>query len=124
MANNNLFANIARRATTLSPLMEGRDKMETKDIIEQYPDGVTVTAFDMVGSGDEAYPVFVFAEEPTKFAFGGAVFKSIVLAWIENFEGSISDASAALTATGGVRMVFEHTTTKQGRSLTNVKIPD
>lgn len=124
MANNNLFANIARRATTLSPLMEGREKMETKDIIEQYPNGVTVTAFDMVGTGEDAYPVFNFAEEPQKFAFGGAVFKSIVLAWIENFEGSISDASSALSATGGVKMVFEHTTTKQGRSLTNVKIPD
>jgi dihydroorotase len=104
--------------------MEGKDKMEMKEIIATYPDGITVNAFDMVGSGEDAYPVFTFQEEPTKFCFGGAVFKSIVQAWVSNFEGSVSDASAALAATGGVKMIFEHTVTKQGRSLTNVKIPD
>lgn len=120
----NMFAEIAKKATTLSPLMEGRNKIEMREIIAKYPNGITVNAFDMLGTGDESYPVFTFTEEPKSFAFGGAVFKSIVLAWIANFDGSISDASDALTASGGVKMLFEHTTTKQGRSLTNVRIPE
>lgn len=120
----NIFQTIAIKATTLSSLMEGREKIETKTIIEKYPNGITVTEFDMIGSGDDAYPVFVFAEDNTVFAFGGAVFKSIVQAWISNFEGSVSDASAALKATGGVRMKFEHSVTKTGRSITTVRIPE
>jgi hypothetical protein len=124
MANSNIFAQIARKATSLSPLMEGRTKISMREIIERYPDGVTVTAFDMLGSGADAYPVFIFAEDPTVFAFGGAVMGSIVGAWIQQFGGSVEDASDGLASAGGVRMVFEHSTTKTGRSLTSVRIPE
>lgn len=121
---NNIFASIAKQTTSLSKLMEGRDKIETREIIAKYPQGITVYAFDMLGKGDDAYPVFLFKEEPAKFAFGGAVFKSIVLAWLGQFDGSVEDCSASLGASGGVRMIFKTSVTKNGRSITTVEIPD
>lgn len=122
---NNIFANIARKTTTISSLMEGRDKMETRDIIAKYPTGITVYAFDMIKSSEEdSYPVFLFKEEPNKFAFGGAVFKSIVESWLNQFDGSVEDCSAALGASGGVKMIFKSAVTKNGRSITTIVIPD
>lgn len=122
---NNIFANIARQATTLSKIMDGRNKMEMREIISKYPQGITVYAFDMIKSGEQdSYPVFLFKEEPACFAFGGAVFKSIVESWIGQFDGSIEECSSALGASGGVKMIFHTSTTKNGRTITTVEIPD
>lgn len=122
---NNIFAQLARKTTTLSPIMEGRTKMETRDIIAKYPQGITVYAFDMINSSaEETYPVFLFKEEQDKFAFGGAVFKSIVESWIHQFDGSIDDCSSALGASGGVKMIFKTSVTKNGRSITTIEIPE
>lgn len=121
---NNIFAKSARKATTLSPLMENREKMPTEEIINKYPDGITVTCFDIIGTGENAYPVFIFEEEPDKFAFGGYVFKQIVDAWVNQFEGAIDDCANSLKASGGVKMIFKTSTTKNKRTVTTIEIPD
>lgn len=125
--NSNLFANIARRATTISPIIEGKTKIPVAEIISTYPDGITITAFDMVQGTDQqgnatSYPVFVFAEDETRFGFGGTVLKNIVHAWIEAFEGDIESCSKALAANGGVKLRFAQGHTKAGRSVTTIDV--
>ena len=123
----NMFASIARKATTLSPIIEGKTKISVGDIIEDYPNGITVTAFDMVSGTDQngnpdIYPVFVFSEDDTRFGFGGHVFKNICEAWIKNFEGDIETCSKALEANGGVKLKFGQARTKAGRNVTTIEV--
>lgn len=114
----NIFSSIARRETTLSPLMEGKEKLDTDDVIKLYPKGFTVNGFDMVKAGVDSYPVLTIKEDSTKFIFGGAIMNNICLAWIEAFDGDIEAASEALNESGGVKMMFEKTRTKTGNNLT------
>ena len=114
----NIFTSIARRETTLSPLMEGREKLETDDIIKLYPDGFTIIEFDVVNAGLDSYPVLIFKEDTEKFIFGGTVLKNICNGWVEQFDGDIESASNALKSAGGVKMKFEKTRTKNGNNLT------
>lgn len=122
-----MFAELARKATVLSPIIEGKEKISVGDIINIYPDGITVTDFDMVTSTDrdgnpDTYPVFCFAEDTSKFGFGGSVFKTICEQWILNFDGDIETCSKALKAAGGVKMIFAQAKTKAGRNVTTIEI--
>lgn len=124
---SNMFANIARKATSLSPLIEGKTKISVSEIIESYPEGITLTSFDMVSSTDQNgnpsnYPVFVFAEDSTKFGFGGTVLKNITSAWLESFEGDVDACAKALTANGGVKLKFAQGKTRNGRNITTIEV--
>lgn len=123
----NMFAELARKATVLSPIIEGKEKISVGDIIANYPNGITVTEFDMVTSVDkdgnpDTYPVFVFAEDTSKFGFGGSVFKNICENWIHHFDGDIETCAKALQAGGGVKMIFSQAKTKAGRPVTTIEI--
>lgn len=124
----NMFASLARKATTLSPIIEGKEKISVGEIIEKYPDGITLINFDMVNGTDQNtgepsnYPVFTFKEDSKKFGFGGHVLKNIINVWLANFEGDIETCSKALEAAGGVKLKFSRSTTKAGRSVTVVEV--
>lgn len=120
----NMFATVARKETSLSQLMDGRERISMDDIIRDYPQGVTVNAFDFIGSGDDAYPVFLFAENPQKFAFGGTVFAGVARAWGDMFDGDLERASQELKTAGGVKMVFAKSRTKNGNTCTTVTVLD
>ena len=112
----NIFASIARKATTLSPMMEGRERMGIDELIANYPDGVTITAFDMISTGVDSYPVLNIAEDSNV--------NNIVHDWLEHFEGDIDTANNALAAAGGVRVKFAKSRTKSGNNLTTVQVLD
>lgn len=118
----NMFADLARKATTLSPIMEGRDKISVAEIIESYPEGVTINSFDMIATrrnGEmSTYPVFTFTEDDSKFGFGGTVLKSIVEVWLDAFDDDQSACNAALKAQGGCKCKFARGLTKEGRNCT------
>ena len=123
----NMFADLARKATVLSPIIEGKEKISVGDIVANYPDGITVTEFDIVNTTDkdgnpDTYPVFVFAEDTSKFGFGGSVFRTICDNWLDHFDGDIETCAKALNAAGGVKMIFSQTKTKAGRSVTTIKV--
>lgn len=123
----NMFAELARKATVLSPIIEGKTKISVGDIIATYPEGITITDFDMVTSTDkdgnpDTYPVFVFSEDTSRFGFGGSVFKNICDNWIEHFDGDIETCAKALQAGGGVKMIFAQARTKSGRNVTTIKV--
>ena len=123
----NMFAQMAQRATTLSPIMTGREKITVEDIIANYPDGITVVEFDMITTPDQngqpsTYPVIAFAEDSSRFIYGGKALYDICTLWVSNFDGDIDATSAALKAAGGVKIKLAKSHTKQGRNFTQVEV--
>lgn len=123
----NMFAELAKRATVLSPIMTDREKVSTEDIIKNYPDGITVIEFDLVTTPDkdgnnQTYPVIGFKEDETKFLYGGKALMDIVAVWLSHFEGDIESTSAALKAAGGIKIQLEPARTKTGRNFTRVNV--
>ena len=123
----NMFATLAKRATTLSAIMEGREKITTEDVIKNFPDGITITEFDVVTTPDangnpSTYPVIAFAEDNTKFLYGGKALNDVVTTWLANFEGDVETTSNALKAAGGVKIQLTAGKTKQGRNFTRVDV--
>lgn len=116
------FRSAAQNATTISKLMENRTRLTIDDVIKNYPQGVTITGFDLVQSDDNPYAVVICAEAPDKFFFGGSILTKIVNEWVKSYDGDIDAASSDLGESGGVRMQFSHGRTKKGNSLTLVKV--
>ena len=121
---SNRFTKIAEKATSLSPLMNGREKIDIDEIISYYPYGITITEFDIITTGVDTFPVFLFEEDNTKFGFGGIVLHQIIDSWVQEFEGDIEATSKALKADGGVKMKFKKSRTKTGNNVTLIEILD
>lgn len=77
-----LFKDFAKEKTTVSRLMEGREKGSTKDItgIE-----LTLSDFDIVSNSQGSYTVCVYEEMPGYFYFGGAIITDIITSGVEKF---------------------------------------
>ena len=121
MKNLNLKA-LAVESTQFSELTVNREKTETDDIIKKYPDGITITGFDFVTTAKDRYPVIVFAEDDTKFFFGGYLFTKLFDYWIEKSDGTVEEVSNYLKEIGGLRLRLFKTRTKAGNSLTNFEV--
>lgn len=116
------FKSTAISATTLSPLMDGRERLTMDSVISKHPDGVTIKNFDIIDSDDKPYAVVTCFEEPDSFFFGGAVLTKIVQQWIRAYDGDIDAASHDLEESGGVKVQFSHGKTKKGNNITMVKV--
>ena len=123
----NKFAEIAKKETSLSRIMEGRTKVTQESIMQKFPDGVTVTEFDFLTVNDPkkgvtTFPVLTIAEEPTLCFFGGAILSKICAAWASACDGDAEQASEELKAAGGCKMKFVNSRTKSGNNITLVEI--
>lgn len=118
----NIFKEIAKKETTLSYLMSGREKIDTDEIIANYPDGITVTEFEVIQVGEDMYPVVTFSEDNTKFYNGGSVLMKICSGWLEHFSGDNESANIALAKTGGVKCKLSKSKTKSGNNITVIDI--
>lgn len=123
MANNVNFRKIALDEMSLSPLMAGRDKIATDDLIGQT---VTVVAFDfatITDKGEEkTFPVLLLEEYPENYYNGGILLSKLCVAWAAAFDGDVEEASNALAEQGGVKLKFTSTRTKSGNNLTSVQV--
>jgi len=103
-----MFADIAKKAVANSTVREGRELITTEEILRNYPDGITITEFDILtrrdGSNLVTFPTFAFAEDITKYYNGGLSLKKVVDGWLAHFEGDIESANAALKASGGCKI--------------------
>lgn len=118
----NKFYEIAELALGHSPIMSGREKISTEDVIKKYPTGITLNGFDVIDDGKDGHAVFTFVEEPDKFVNGGTLLSKIAFKWVEAFDGNITDASEELAACGGVRVRLSNKKTKRGNTITAVEI--
>lgn len=124
------FKKIALDATTMSELMNGRDKMDTEELIKKYPNGVTIDFIDNVNmsqeDGDaENVWIFVTKEQPDKFTFGGFVLAKIFNNILAEFEGDydamIEEYNSSLKE-DKLRVKLERAKTKTKREITKVTV--
>lgn len=123
------FKKIALDATTMSELMNGRDKMDTEELIKKYPNGVTIDFIDNVNmqqeDGEENVWIFVTEEQPNKFTFAGFVLTKIFNNILDEFEGDYAEMieiyNSALKE-DKLRVKLERAKTKSKREITKVTV--
>lgn len=124
------FKKIALDATTMSELMNGRDKMDTEELIKKYPDGVTIDFIDNVNMSQEDGEaenvwIFVTEEQPNKFTFGGFILAKIFNNILAEFEGDyyamIEEYNSSLKE-DKLRVKLERAKTKTKREITKVTV--
>lgn len=121
------FKKIALDATTMSELMNGRDKMDTEELIKKYPNGVTIDFIDNVNmqqeDGEENVWIFVTEEQPNKFTFAGFVLAKIFNNILDEFEGDYAEMIEAYNSAlkeDKLRVKLERAKTKSKREITKV----
>lgn len=123
------FKKIALDATTMSELMNGRDKMDTEELIKKYPDGVTIDFIDNVDmqqeDGEENVWIFVTEEQPNKFTFAGFVLAKIFNNILSEFEGDYAEMIETYNSAlkeDKLRVKLERAKTKSKREITKVTV--
>lgn len=123
------FKKIAINTTTMSEIMNGRDKMDTEELIKKYPEGVTIDFIDNVNmqqeDGEENVWIFVTEEQPNKFTFAGFVLAKIFNNILAEFEGDYAEMiemyNSALKE-DKLRVKLERAKTKAKREITKVTV--
>lgn len=123
------FKKIALDVTTMSELMNGRDKMDTEELIKKYPEGVTIDFIDNVNmqqeDGEENVWIFVTEEQPNKFTFAGFVLAKIFNNILAEFEGDYTEMIETYNSAlkeDKLRVKLERTKTKAKREITKVTV--
>lgn len=121
------FKKIALDATTMSELMNGRDKMDTEELIKKYPNGVTIDFIDNVNmqqeDGEENVWIFVTEEQPNKFTFAGFVLAKIFNNILDEFEGDYAEMIETYNSAlkeDKLCVKLERAKTKSKREITKV----
>lgn len=127
------FKKVAQEVTLLSPIMVGKTKLETDEILNKE---LTIIGFDFAPKFDDktglpvvddttgeidTFGVVVFSEMPNQYYCVGTVFTKVCRAWSSEFNNP-EEASEALLAEGGVKVRFTQSKTKRGNNLTAVEI--
>lgn len=123
------FKKIAMQATTMSELMNGREKMDTEELIKKYADGVTIDFIDNVNmqqeDGEENVWIFVTEEQPDKFTFAGFILAKIFNNILSEFEGDYNEMietyNSALNE-DKIHVKLERAKTKTKREITKVTV--
>lgn len=71
-----LAEKLRERTQAGSPIMQGRTKLSTSDIIENK---LTLEAADIITNADGVYAVVTFREFPENFYFGGKVLTDMII---------------------------------------------
>ena len=123
------FKKIALDATTMSELMNGRDKMDTEELIKKYPNGVTIDFIDNVNmqqeDGEENVWIFVTEEQPNKFTFAGFVLAKIFNNILDKFEGDYAEMIETYNSAlkeDKLRVKLDRAKTKAKREITKVTV--
>lgn len=116
------FRKAAIDSTMLSTLQTDREKISTEELISSFPDGITVNAFDFATVQNKTFAVVTFKEDDTKYYNGGTVLTKMCIAWAAGFAGDPETASTALAKSGGVKLKFEESKTKNGNNVTTITV--
>lgn len=123
------FKKIALDATTMSEIMNGRDKMDTEELIKKYPEGITIDFIDNVNmqqeDGEGNVWIFVTEEQPNKFTFAGFVLAKIFNNILAEFEGDYAEMIETYNSAlkeDKLRVKLERAKTKSKREITKVTV--
>lgn len=118
---------IAKKAITFSELMNGRDKIETEDIIRYHKDKITINQAECVQvpddrseDGQSRFYIYTFKEEEKKFAFSGAILTKVFDSIMEAVEGDVEDFNKALSE--GLEVRLSTGRTKDKKQITLVEV--
>lgn len=134
MAKN--FRKAAQNSTSISPIMAGREKIGTDEIIGKT---LTVQAFDIAEIknyvnrntgevGDIEYGVYVFSEIPDKYYQAGTVGTRIINDWLLMYDGEsedVHDQCAELSvevAAEKVQLKFTRSSTSRGQNIVKIDV--
>ena len=118
------FTEMAKKETSVSRILENREKVSVEDIMHDYPTGVTIIDFDLVSLENTTFPVFAIAENPKVAFFGGTILNKIVAKWLSAYDGDLEECTADLRASGGVKVRLSKGKTKAGQRVILVDIID
>lgn len=130
------FRKVAQSSTSISPIMAGREKISTQDIVGKT---LTVAAFDVAelknyvnrANGeikDVEYGVFVFAEMPDRYYQAGTVGTRIINDWLTLYDGEsedVHDQCAELSseiAPEKVQLRFSNSVTSRGQNIVKIDV--
>ena len=116
------FRESALNSTLLSSLQNNRNKIYTEALIATFHDGSTGNALDLATVKDKTFAVVTFVEDDTKYYNGGTVLTKMCLAWAAGFDGDPESASIALGKSGGVKLKFAESKTKNGNNVTTITV--
>lgn len=111
---------LAKKASGVSAITEGKTKLSTEEVIKRYPNGVTIKAVDMFGTGDDRYAVVNIAEDDKVYFFGGKAINGMVDEWITAC-GTI-DAVNMQLSDEPVKIRLTKGKTKNGRDFTSFEV--
>lgn len=113
---------LAKSQLTLCELMTDREKIDTEDIIKYHPNGITLREFEHnIETENGTTVVYIFDEEPDKFAFGGKVIQNLIDGLIEDYEGDISELREDMKKQG-LKIKLSSSKTKKGLPVTTVEV--
>ena len=111
--------NAARNAIGGGSIMDGREPIKTADIIAKYPEGICITGIAKNTFNGSTYPVFTFAEEPSKYFSGGKALSDMVDGMIEDYDGNLTEINNDLQKSN-LKIKLVKTKTKRGYNFTKV----
>lgn len=118
MTNKNLFKQTAVELTTLSDLMENREKGSFEDYALS---SFHITDFDMINlQYEEPFGIITIAEDDNVFIFCGLVLTNIITSWIKKFDGDITACREEYKKTEPLEISVEKVKTKNNRTVTKV----
>lgn len=122
------YSELAKQKTEGSPVLAGREKIETDALIALYPDGITITQFDFINGRNGEYVVCTFAEDQSKFFNGGKILTDIFKAFVNEFRTEENTFSEALELcqndfeTEFLKVKLSRGRTKEGNRITKVEV--
>ena len=119
----NKFSQKAKESTQLSPLMNGKTKVDVDELLNEE---ITITGFDFMEQKNDngetsRFAICTYAEDPEAFFFAGKVLTKICESWVEDYANA-EEASEALYNEGGCPIKMKKGKTKKGNNIINVDI--
>lgn len=91
-----MLKELAQSAVSASELTEGKTKLDTDEVIKNFPDGITITGVDLMNASEgKTYPVIIFKEDENVYFNGGLILNKIVNEWVNQL-GDIASVNAEL----------------------------
>lgn len=113
---------IAQKATTLAQIFEGRDKIETEEIIKEYKD-IHIDNFEYVFMDDDKqFWAYTFTENKGVFAYAGFVLAKIFNAMLEECNGDYEELYASYKNSAMLHVELKEGRTKAGNKVTTVTV--
>lgn len=121
------YKKIAQKSVTLAAIMEGREKVETEELINNYPNGFEIDEIEYVilqkgeGKVDEFWAFHI--KGTNNFAFSGLVLGKIFNDFLAEFEGDYDALYEDFKKSGGIRVKLASSVSKSTkRPVTTVQI--